>query len=180
MYQRYLLQTTLIMIKIYIKHTPLGSCQKWLMQRKDRERKRERKRKKNSLNIKWVWVRMHVAFVCTLCKSHSGVHLGPLQMNKSLPSDKLIKVPSCCCAWQTGDRAGRGWDSFPGCIVYPPFLSQSSRPEVADWVSLPLSDVEPLSTWCFIIRSDVYYTLLAFLPKQFREWILLSVTLYVT
>lgn len=27
MYQRYLLQTKLIMIKIHIKHTPLGSCQ---------------------------------------------------------------------------------------------------------------------------------------------------------
>lgn len=121
---------------------------------------------------------MHVAFVCILCKSHCGVHLGPLQMNKSLPSDKLIKVPSCCCAWLTGDRAGSGWDSFPGCIVYPPFLSQSSRPEVADWVCLLLSYVVPFSTWYFIIRSDGLYTnmLLAFLPKQFREWILTSVT----
>lgn len=125
---------------------------------------------------------MHVAFVCTPCKSHCGVHPGALQTNKSLPSDKLIKVPSCCCAWLTGDRAGRGWDSFPGCIVYPPFLFRSSRPEVADWVCLPLSDVVPLPTWYFITKSDVCYTdtLLAFLPKQSTEWILTSVTPCVT
>lgn len=116
---------------------------------------------------------MRVAFVCTPCKSHCAVHPGPLQTNKSLPSDKLIKVPSCCCAWLT-----QGCDSFSGCIVYPPFLSWSSRPEVADWVCLPLSDVVPLPTWYFITRLDVRYTdtFLAFLPKQFREWILTSVT----
>ena len=126
MYQRYLLQTKLIMIKIHIKHTPLGSCQNWLMQRKEergerrgRERENEKKTKQTCINIKWVRVGMHVAFVCTPCKSHCGVHPGPLQTNKSLPSDKLIKVPSCCCAWLTGDSAGRGWDSFPGRIVYP-------------------------------------------------------------
>lgn len=122
---------------------------------------------------------MHVAFVCIPCKSHTGVHLGPLQTNKSLPSDKLIKVPSCCCAWLTGDRASSGWDSFPGCIVYPPSLSQCRRPDVADWVCFLLSDVVPFSAWYFITRSDGLYTamLLAFLPKQFREWILTSVTL---
>ena len=53
MYQRYLLQTKLIMIKIHIKHTPLGSCQNWLMQRKEKrgertegERERERERER--------------------------------------------------------------------------------------------------------------------------------------
>lgn len=73
----------------------------------------------------------------------------------------------------------RGWDSFPGCIVCPPFLSRSSGPEVADWVCLPLSDVVPLPTWYFITRSGVCYTdtlLLPLLLKQFREWILTYVT----
>lgn len=182
MYQRCLLQT-LIMIKIYIKLTPLGSCQNWWMQRRDREREAEREydgKKTTCINTKWVWVRMLVAFVCTLCKSHGRVHLGPLQMNKSLPSDKLIKVPSCCCVRLTADRAGRGWDSFPGCVVYPPLPSQSSRPEVADWVRLPLSDVVPPPTWRFIIRADACSIPLDFLPKQLREWVEVSVTQYVT
>lgn len=121
---------------------------------------------------------MHVSFVCTACKSHCGVHLGPLQTNKSLPSDKLIKVPSCCCAWLTDDSAGAAWDSFPWCIVYPAFFSQRSRPEVADWV---LSSSDCCSATSHPkpdhqVTCSLRRYLSTFLPKHLGEWILTSLT----
>lgn len=103
---------------------------------------------------------MHVAFVCTLCESRIGVHPGPLQMNKSPPLDKLIKVPSCCCARIARDRGGRGWDFLPTS------LCRSSGPEVAHWASLPSSDVVPLSPSDTFSSGQMFNaTLLDFLRK---------------
>lgn len=154
MYQGEQLQTTLIMVKIYIKHTSLGSCQNWLMQRKVREEMGGKK--KTSINIKWV---LHVAFVCKPCKSHCAVHLGPSQMNKSLPLDKLIKMSSCC--WACSITELRLLPCVCTCVSSLPFFSLNSRPEVTLWVCLHLGDS------CY----DYHLS-----PKTFPGWILTRLT----
>lgn len=81
-----------------------GRCQNWLMQREDSGERREKgraKKKKTCLNI--CRADLHRLCMRTVYKAVEEFSPGPLQMNKSLPLDKLITVAQllpCSDGWR--------------------------------------------------------------------------------
>lgn len=56
------------------------------------------KKNPETRGFKWISIGMCCLSLHKL-QIWGGVHVGLLQTNTSLPLDKWIKVPSCCCAW---------------------------------------------------------------------------------